>query len=121
MDKNKQRSYEKLLDEECAKLEEELSSIGQKNPSNPADWEAKPDMMDVTSADPNEKADLIESYEENTAILKQLETRFNNVKDALKRIDDGTFGTCRICSKEIEEARLKANPAAETCIEHRNA
>ncbi len=120
MDAQKQQHYKKLLEEEQKKLEEDLSSIGQKNPSNPADWEAKPDVMDTLHADANEVADQIESYEENAAILKQLEIRFNNVKNALTRITDGTFGTCQVCKKEVEAARLEANPASLTCIEHRN-
>jgi RNA polymerase-binding transcription factor len=36
---------------------------------------------------------------------------------ALKRIDDGTYGTCTSCGKEIPEARLEASPWASLCIE----
>ena len=58
------------------------------------------------------------NHEENAAILAELEARYDQVLDALKRIDAGTYGTCRICGKEIEEARLAADPAATTCKEH---
>src|SRR3989344_3154926 len=68
--------------------------------------------------DPNDKADELEEYETNTAILKELEIRFNEVKDALKRIEEGNYGVCSICGKAIESARLEANPAATTCVEH---
>ena len=103
---------------ELANLEKELKSIGQKNPSNPADWEAKPDKMDVMPSDSNEVADSIESYEENTAILKQLEIRFNEVKAALERVKQGTYGLCKVDRKPIEVERLKANPAATACKAH---
>ena len=104
---------------EKAKLESELSSIGRRNPSNPNDWEAVPQETGH-EADPNDVADKIEGYEENTAILKDLEIRYNDVKDALARIDAGTYGTCLTGGEAIEEDRLEADPAAKTCKTHMN-
>jgi len=110
--------YKKLLEEEKAKLLKELETIGQKNPSNEADWQAKPTNLDSDSADENEVADTIEEFEENSAVLKQLEIQLLKVEGALGKIEAGTYGKCNICGKEISEARLEANPAALTCIEH---
>jgi RNA polymerase-binding protein DksA len=36
---------------------------------------------------------------------------------ALKRIDDGTYGTCVVCGKPIGEERLEARPWATLCID----
>jgi DnaK suppressor protein len=36
---------------------------------------------------------------------------------ALKRIDDGTYGTCTNCGREIPHDRLEANPWASLCID----
>ena len=47
-----------------------------------------------------------------------LEARLAQVDAALAKIENGTYGKCRVCGKEIEPARLGANPAAETCMEH---
>jgi len=121
MDKTKTQHFETLLNQELETLETELRTVGQKNPRNPADWEAKPDVMDTMPADSNEVADTIESYEENTGILKQLEIRYNEVKKALERIKSGTYGLCEVDKKPIEVKRLEANPAATTCIEHISA
>ena len=110
--------YKKLLEAEKAKLLKELKSIGQINPSNPTDWEAKPTNLDSDSADENETADTIEEFEENSAILKQLEIQLNNVNKALAEIKAGTYGKCLVCGAEIPAARLDANPASLTCIEH---
>ena len=110
--------YKKLLEGEKAKLLKELASIGQKNPSNPADWEAKPTNLDSDSADENETADTIEEFEENSAILKQLEIQLLEVESALGKIEAGTYGKCNVCGAEIPENRLEANPASLTCIEH---
>ncbi|MDT8451076.1 MAG: TraR/DksA C4-type zinc finger protein [Wenzhouxiangellaceae bacterium] len=39
------------------------------------------------------------------------------LKHALARLDDGGFGECAECGKDITEARLKSNPAITLCIE----
>ena len=36
---------------------------------------------------------------------------------ALKRIDDATYGTCRVCGREIGEERLEARPWTDLCID----
>jgi len=38
------------------------------------------------------------------------------VDEALKRVEDGTYGICNICGKPIPKKRLKAMPYAEACI-----
>lgn len=109
--------YKKRLLEEREKLESELKTIGRRNPSNPADWEAVP-PEGGQEADPNDAADLIEGYEANTAILKELEARYNSILEALARIEDGSYGVCIDGEEEIEEERLNADPTASTCKAH---
>lgn len=115
----KTAKYKKQLEEEKVRLESELSSIGRRNPSNPRDWEALPEETGP-EADPSDRADQIEGYEANTAILKDLETRYNEVVDALSRIEDGTYGICVVSGEKIEEERLNADPAAKTSKAHIN-
>ncbi|OHB04760.1 MAG: hypothetical protein A3B14_03850 [Candidatus Zambryskibacteria bacterium RIFCSPLOWO2_01_FULL_45_21] len=110
--------FKERLETELSLLEKELGTVGRINPANPKDWEAVPAVMDAMPADENEVADTIEEYESNTAILKQLETRYNEVKRALAKIDNGKYGICEISGKMIERDRLEANPAARTCKEH---
>jgi len=38
------------------------------------------------------------------------------LEDALKRIEDGTFGICDVCKGMITKIRLKAVPSARLCI-----
>jgi RNA polymerase-binding transcription factor DksA len=107
--------YKKLLEVEKEKLLKELATIGKKTNG---DWEAVPTDMDSDSADENEVADEIESLDENKAILDQLEIQLIQVDAALGKIEAGTYGKCNACGEEIPEARLDANPAALTCMEH---
>jgi len=112
--------YKEKLEQELEILEKELSSVGRKNPSNLNDWEPVQPEENISPADENEIADTIDNYEQNTAILKDLEIRYNNVKEALQRIEEGTYGKCEINGEDIDEDRLMANPAAKTCKEHMN-
>jgi RNA polymerase-binding transcription factor DksA len=122
MDSSKVSHFKSKLQEELALLEKELSGIGIKNPENPSDWEAKETSMDTATpmADSNEAADKIEEYDENRAIVDELEIRYNNIKRALAKADSGAYGTCEICGEPIEEDRLEVNPAARTCKTHLN-
>ena len=65
-------------------------------------------------------ADSIEQYDNNKAILEQLEIRLNEVKRALEKIENGTYGKCEVSGEDIELDRLEANPAAKTCKAHMN-
>lgn len=108
------------LQAEQRELETQLESLGRRNPSNPADWEAEAPTDQVQPGDYNEQADKIEAYEENAAILKELEIRWGNVKDALGRMEQGSYGLCEVNGHPIELERLHANPAARTCMEHKD-
>jgi RNA polymerase-binding transcription factor len=41
----------------------------------------------------------------------------SEIDAALKRIDDGTYGTCTNCGREIPRERLEASPWASLCID----
>jgi YteA family regulatory protein len=40
-----------------------------------------------------------------------------DIDAALKRIEDGTYGTCTNCGKQIPQERLEARPYATLCID----
>jgi len=39
------------------------------------------------------------------------------ISRALEKLNNGDFGVCEECSREISEERLKARPIAALCIE----
>lgn len=108
--------FKALLEKELKSLETDLKTVGRKNPDNPKDWEPSSGEVDINASDIADIADNIESYESNTAVLKQLEIQYNNVKDALAKIKKGTYGICEVTGKPIDTARLEANPSARTSI-----
>ena len=112
------KHFKEKLEAEKVILEKELEKVGRRNPDNSSDWEATPGNTDGVQADENLAADKIEDYEENVAIVNTLETRYNDVKLALDKIEKGTYGICEVGGHEIESDRLEANPSARTCKEH---
>jgi RNA polymerase-binding transcription factor DksA len=50
------------------------------------------------------------------ALAGTLADSLREVEDALGKLDEGTFGECESCGKEIAPARLEAKPAARLCI-----
>ena len=118
MDKKETAKYKQMLEQEQARIELELTDIGHINPSNHADWIGSNGDYDTGTADPNILADRVEEISTNDAIVNNLEVRLEQVNKALEKIENGTYGTCEKCGEDIPEERLKANPAATTCIEH---
>jgi DnaK suppressor protein len=45
-------------------------------------------------------------------------TQLQQVRDALQRIEDGTFGKCVVDGGPIEEKRLEAIPWTPYCLKH---
>ncbi len=44
-----------------------------------------------------------------------------DIEDAIRRVDDGTYGACEACGCAIERPRLKALPFAKKCMGCQNA
>ena len=67
--------------------------------------------------DPNDRA-TAESDISFTLRIRERETKLMvKIKEALDRIDKGTYGICEECEEEISEARLKARPVTTLCID----
>lgn len=55
---------------------------------------------------------------QSDALLTQSARRLAEVRAALARIDEGTYGDCAVCGGPIGWERLTARPYARTCVEH---
>ena len=103
---NIQRFKQRLQDKErellsdIARLEEEARGSGEAEVRDPID--------DATSSQGTSEALQEETLASQTLI---------QVQDALKRIEDGTYGKCIACGRQIEAARLEAIPWAAYCLE----
>lgn len=110
--------YKTQLDEDFAIITTELEKLGIHNPQVKEDWIALPQDTEIEEADENLVADRTEDWDERVATLAALETQYNDIVRALRKIELGTYGICEISGEEIEEDRLNANPSARTCKAH---
>lgn len=106
------------LEESLAAITTELRTIANYDDTSD-NWEALPVGAESSEPDENDEADVVEEWNERRATVSVLETDYRNTKRALEKIAAGTYGICEISGEPIEEARLMANPAARTCIAHR--
>jgi len=62
--------------------------------------------------------DASEAYEQakELALRQNAEKLLGQINDALERLEEGTYGTCRLCGEEIDPARLKALPYVTLCL-----
>ncbi len=51
------------------------------------------------------------------ALDQELTQELQDIDRALRRLDDGSYGTCERCGESIQDARLDALPAASLCID----
>jgi len=54
--------------------------------------------------------------EQTVTVTMQATAALRQIRSALARIADGTFGTCRMCEEEISPRRLRALPWTPHCL-----
>jgi DnaK suppressor protein len=110
------KDLEGSLLQEKAKLEEELARFAKKDVKPIGDYDTVFPKFEEHASDQGVIADEVEEYDRLISIEHALEKRLQEVNLALERINQGKFGKCQNCKKEIPKERLKANPAATTCL-----
>lgn len=104
----------KKLEEEKNSIQKELESFAQEDPNLKNNWDAKyPNRED---GDKDEEADEVQEYDNMLSLEHSLELKLKDVNSALEKIQNGTYGVCENCGKEIGEERLLACPEAKTCL-----
>ena len=71
-----------------------------------------------------DQLDEIQAASQRALAVCNLDREFNLLRDAraaLRRIQEGTFGTCQECDEDIHPKRLAAVPWAALCIQCQEA
>ncbi|NCO42927.1 MAG: hypothetical protein COZ06_19350 [Armatimonadetes bacterium CG_4_10_14_3_um_filter_66_18] len=102
--------FQVLLSEERARLEREMEAFRSDTGKLEGDGRKR---TDLGAADGS--ASLSER-EREMGYHDQLEGTLKEVDDALRRVEEGTYGLCELCTEPINEARLEALPFAKLCI-----
>lgn len=102
---------QELLSEK-KKIEEELGLIANKE--NGDEYETK---FEDLGRDDGDNAEEVEEYTNKLDVTETLEKKLKEIKGALDRMENGTYGICENCpNEEIPLERLKAYPSASTCL-----
>ncbi len=67
--------------------------------------------------DPTDRASLESNRNAMLRIRDRERKLITKIDDALKRIDDGSYGLCESCGGPIAVERLKARPVTTLCID----
>ncbi|MDD5604747.1 MAG: TraR/DksA C4-type zinc finger protein [Dehalococcoidales bacterium] len=68
-----------------------------------------------------EEAAETAEIESRMAMEKRLLEQINDIEDALKKFDDGSYGMCEKCGQTIVYERLEILPQARLCINCKSA
>ena len=76
------------------------------------------ESSDDTARDPGDESVADEQKDEQFRGSNVDWATLGQVREALKRIDDGTFGACLVDGEPIQEKRLEAIPWTADCLRH---
>jgi DnaK suppressor protein len=100
------------LESECARLEAEVADIDREGHEALSEASGENNyrdhMADQGSATFERELDMTLDDNAREAL--------DEVRKALARIEQGTYGVCERCQCEISESRLEAMPTANLCI-----
>ncbi len=117
MDKNKLKHYEELLNKEKEEREHFLKEDGM------GYGVSIRDLTSELSSYDNHPGDLgTETYEAEKNLSFRTREKFliSEVQAALKKIEEGNYGICEVCHKEIGNDRLEVRPYTRLCIHCEN-
>jgi DnaK suppressor protein len=98
--------FKKLL---LSQLDELEDKSGKKRVSSLVESEHVLDFTD--------QATLESDIDINIHIKERDSRLIAKIKEALEKVEDGSYGICEECGEDISEKRLKARPVAAVCID----
>jgi len=109
--------FKKIILEKKHEVMEELDTL-------------KESMMDVTTGEYVSESSTYSLHMEQGTDAMEREKTFlfasrgskflTQLDDALARIENGTYGVCKVCNLLLPKERLEAVPTAQTCAEYKN-
>ncbi len=115
MDKRELQHFRDLLNKRLGEIDRTIGVMKENN-------EGEQDIYspsELSNYD-NHPADLGSELfltEMNTALKVHEENILQDIKDAIVRVDNGTYGICAHCGKDIPEERLEVVPYAKLCVD----
>jgi len=82
-------------------------------------FETNSELEELKNIEVNDDGDYASLCTDNlidSAINEQQVQELKEIEEALKKIENGTYGTCEMCGEPIRRLRLKVKPYAKYCI-----
>jgi len=114
MNEKDREHFKKLLEKQLNEIEHTIGIMKENNTAQ-QDLNSPTELSNYDNH-PAEIASELFQVEMNTALKVHEENILVQIKSALGRIGDGSYGYCVRCSAEIPKERLEALPYAEMCI-----
>lgn len=96
-----------------AVIEDELRSL--RRSMKISEETSAPVTLDQTTVGRLSRMDAMQSQAMQQQLHERELGRLGSLESALRRIDEGTFGTCTACASAIPFGRLLVLPEARTC------
>lgn len=99
------------LEAKQVELQQQIAGLTEAYPQpvDPIEASEGPQDFEETAVD------FLETQQEQSIMVNE-QALLSEVQDALKRIEQGTYGTCVVCGQPIPEKRLEALPWAARCV-----
>ncbi|NCF75533.1 MAG: hypothetical protein GWO87_03550 [Xanthomonadaceae bacterium] len=113
LDKKTIEQIKKSLEERKKEIENELKKITKEDKH---EREKHKTIFPEFGDKNDENANEIASFTDNLSLSKSLNDTLRDIKSALNRIKNGTYGICKYCKKPISKERLMIRPVSSACI-----
>jgi len=117
MDKTTLKELRERLVSEQARLESEVEEIEREGHEALSEASGENNYRDHMA----DQGTATFSRELDMTLEENVRQALDAVDKALRRMDDGTYGTCERCGTQIHEERLQAMPTATLCITCKSA
>lgn len=107
------KKQKQKLKKEKEKLTNDLEAIADENENVEYDWIARYPQFSEDNLEGEDRE--VEEYSNRLPVSYSLELELKKVNESLEAIEQGEYGKCKECGKDISEERLRAYPQAGTC------
>ena len=112
----KKRVLESVSKKLIKKMNEILETIDRTEGNDVSEQESENIIGDIV-----DRANSVYEMQIYDKLTEKEQEKLQEISEALKRIEEGVYGKCVVCGKNIEEKRLLAIPEAKMCIDCKSA
>lgn len=114
MERNEMQHYKDMLEKRLGEIDHTIDMMKENNDAEQNKF--SPSELSNYDNHPAELGTELYHLELNNALRVHEENILQDIRDALARIDNGTYGSCSRCGTEIPAPRLEALPYVRFCL-----